>query len=104
MAYMRGEPYIWSDGEKLHIWSQSGNDGWSDMESLQGIAEASGVALNEQHADEFAVMRFAELVREGRLEATIERALQQWGSNFGASSLRELGNLLVKACASLPSN
>ena len=104
MAYMRGEPYIWTDGEKLHIWSKSGNDGWSDIEGLNGIAEASGVALDEQHADEFAVMRFAELVQEGKLQVTIERALQEWGSNFGASSLREIGSALVKACATLPSN
>jgi hypothetical protein len=101
---MRGEPYVWSDGEKLHIWSKSGNDGWSDMEGLHGVAEASGVALNEQHADEFAVMRFAELVCKGKLKATIERAIEQWGSNFGASSLRELGNALLEACETLPSN
>jgi hypothetical protein len=102
MAYMRGEPYIWSDGEKLHIWSKSGNDGWADMEGLHGIAEASGVALNEQHADEFAVMRFAELVHEGRLQVTIERALRQWGGNFGTTSLSALATALVEACASLP--
>ena len=62
MAYMKGEPYVWSDGDELHIWSKSGNDGWSENESLHGIAEASGVALDEKHADEFAVMRFAELI------------------------------------------
>ena len=102
MAYMRGEPYIWSDGEKLHIWSKSGNDGWSENESLHGINEASGVALDEQHADEFAVMRFAELIKKGLISSTIERAQQRWGGNFGASSLHELGDLITKACAALP--
>ena len=104
MAYLKGEPYVWSDGEKLHIWSINGNDGWSEIEGMYGIPEASGVALAEKHADEFAVMRFAELIKEGRLSSTIERTLQQWSGNYGACALQELGAVLTQACASLAPN
>lgn len=40
MAYLRGDPYVWSDGKRLHIWSNSPKDG----------DRISGVSVSE---DEF---------------------------------------------------
>jgi hypothetical protein len=28
MSYIRGDTYIWHDGENVHLWSADGNDGW----------------------------------------------------------------------------
>jgi hypothetical protein len=71
------------------------------MEAYANKPDASGVQLSESRADEFAVMRFAELVMLGHLPATVERALKAWGENFGGAALRKLGPALVQSCASL---
>jgi len=71
------------------------------MEEYANRPEASGVQLAETHADEFAVMRFAELVALGQLQATIERALSAWGENFGGAALRHLGPDLIPACGAI---
>lgn len=58
------------------------------MEAYQGNPNASGVQISEVAADEFAVMRFAELVKLGIVSETIDRALAH--GNFGGSALSEL--------------
>lgn len=30
MAYLRGDQYVWSDEERLHIWVADGYDGWGE--------------------------------------------------------------------------
>lgn len=90
MSYMRGETYIWSDGDHLHLWSRKGMDHWQTIEGYQGNPTASGVQIPEPLADEFAVMRFAELLRLGEAISAIERALSNWGGNFGCAALEHL--------------
>jgi len=96
MAYTRGDPYIWSDGERLHLWSDTGNDGWSEMEAYSENSSASGVAIQESKADEFAVMRFAEIVQSGELASVVARTLSLWGGNSGSNALGEIANELVE--------
>jgi hypothetical protein len=100
MSYTRGEPYIWSDGEQLHLWSESGMDGWPQMEAYAGKPKASGVQIPEVVADEFAVMRVAELLAMGNLPNVIERALGKWSGNFGCRALEAHSQQLLKAIAS----
>lgn len=88
MAYIKDRVHIWSDGEALHIWSENGMDDWQSMEAYAGKPNASGVQIPEDVADEFAVMRFAELVKLGRVQDVIVRALAH--GNFGGSSLQEM--------------
>ncbi len=95
MSYTRGETYIWSDGEKLHIWSESGLDDWQTNERFGEIENASGVCISESIADEFAVMRFAELLHSGAVADAVKRALQKWNGNFGCAALEELEESLV---------
>ena len=94
MAYTRGEIYIWSDGTHLHLWSESGMDDWPNMERYQGNPAASGVQIPDTVADEFAVMRFAELLASGDAAAAIERTLQNGSGNFGCASLERLASQL----------
>jgi hypothetical protein len=92
VAYIKGKTHIWSDGGRLHLWSETGLDNWQSMEAYQGKAEASGVQISEATADEFAVMRFAELIKLGTLNSVIRRALAH--GNFGGQALVELAPLL----------
>jgi hypothetical protein len=94
VAYIRGSTYIWSDGEHLHLWAEDGLDGWQSMEQFSGKPNASGVQIAEALVDQFAVMRFAELVKAGRVKSVMEVALAH--GNFGGAALAELAPLLVK--------
>ncbi len=96
MAYVRGSTYIWSDGEHLHLWADNGLDHWQSTE-YGDKPNASGVQIAETIADQFAVMRFAELVRTGKLDEAIDQAIAQ--GNFGSAALTEVAPLLKKLCA-----
>lgn len=90
MAYTKGSTCIWSDGDRLHVWCEEGLDHWQSIPAYGDKPDASGVHIPESVADEFAVMRFAELVKSGDVSAVIERALARWGGNFGCAALEEL--------------
>ncbi|WP_457425287.1 hypothetical protein [Roseateles sp. P5_E7] len=92
MAYIKGSTHIWSDGEKLHLWCVSGLDNWQSMEAYEGNPNASGVQISEAVADEFSVMRFAELVKLGKVQEVVRRALAH--GNFGGTALAELASVL----------
>jgi hypothetical protein len=87
VAYTRGETYIWSDGEHLHIWADTGMDDWAQMERYQDMPDASGVQISEPLADELAVMRFAELLASGDVADVVTRALTNWKGNSGCLAL-----------------
>lgn len=95
MAYLRGDQYVWDDGERLHIWVADGYDGWDesgwavdeDGQRRSDAMNASGVSIPMEIMDEYVVMRLAQLLREGKLHETIARAIED--QNFGANALRE---------------
>jgi hypothetical protein len=80
MSYFRGDPYIWSDRERLHLWTIAADD------TLGHDAYAAGVEIPEATMDQFAVMRFAELLELGIARKTIAEALDN--TNFGGDCLR----------------
>lgn len=86
MSYFRGDPYIWSDGEQLHLWTASAYVPFNDE------AYAAGVEIPEATMDQFAVMRFAELLELGIVEKTIADALEN--TNFGGDCLRRHASTL----------
>jgi hypothetical protein len=100
MAYTRGDHYVWSDGERLHLWARDGYDGWDDSVWHEGDSGGraeggpSGVAVPERLAEEVAVMLVAELVATGRLSAVVDRAIERWEGNFGCCALMEVGGRL----------
>jgi hypothetical protein len=92
MAYLRGDNYFWSDGEALHIWSAQGRDHWDSFvwaESFQNdpANTASGLKIPEEVINAFVMMRVAELVENGLVEASIQNALAIGKANFGCESL-----------------
>lgn len=111
MSYLRGDYYLWSDDRRVHFWAVDGEDYWADSgwgeRAMARHAEAGGeeaagpgpggVGLPHEIADEFAVMRLAELIQEGQVAATVERALARAAGNFGASALGELAPRIVAA-------
>jgi len=98
VSYTKGSTYIWSDGEQLHLWADEGLDDWKSMEQYADKPSASGVQIPEQVADQFAVMRFAELLKSGNAAAAVEQALSQCAGNFGCSALEELGPAIRRFC------
>ena len=95
MAYLRGDHYLWSDGDRLHIWARDGYDGWDEAGWHRGDSEnsrntASGVGIRQDVLDEYVVMRLAEMAAEGTVDAAIERVLDPsgQGGNFGGRTLR----------------
>jgi len=100
VSYTKGDTYIWSDGEFLHLWAEEGLDHWRTIEQYEGKPNASGVQVPESVADQFAVMRFAELLKLGEASASLEEALRQWAGNSGCHALEELAPVLRKFCAS----
>jgi len=106
MSYMRGDYYLWSDGEEvLHIWAADGYDGWD--EAIWAIDEegkrqedrekASGIGIPEKVMDEFVVMRLAQMVEENLVEDAIDRAIEHCGGNFGCTALSQAAEGLKAA-------
>lgn len=101
MSYMRGDIYIWADGTSVHFWARDGYDAWDEAgwhDSTQA-AEASGVALSQEVADEYVVMRMAEMLDEGCVGAAIEQALAKYSGNGGCRALAEHDGILREAAA-----
>jgi hypothetical protein len=95
MAYMRGDTYVWDDGENIHLWSSVGYDAWdrSNWNHAQLLehgaeSEASGLGLPWEVFDQIVVMRLAELIKSGSLDEVIDRAVEHHGGNFGCEALR----------------
>lgn len=65
MAYMRGEWYVWGDGENTHF-----ND----------------FSMPDELVDEFVAMRWAQMSEDEWLTAQ-RRAAENWGGNFGCIEL-----------------
>jgi hypothetical protein len=96
MAYMRGDHYIWTSESDLHIWSANGQDACSESIWYQSHKDAApaGVAIPQSVADEYVLMRFAEMLVEGLLPESIARTLNKWHDNFGCDSLASHRELL----------
>ncbi len=108
MAYFRGDDYIWSDGESLHLWSRDGADGWEtryedeNEQRLPGWENASGVAIREEIINQFVMMRLARLLVEETakdIENIIDQAVQV--ENYGADFLRRNAQTLKAAFRAL---
>ncbi len=106
MAYMRGDYYLWPDADQgLHIWVADGDDGWdqaiwavdTDGTRRADRVKAGGVCIPEPVMDEFVVMRLAQLIEEGGVEAVLERALSKWRGNFGCASLSKQAQAIREA-------
>jgi hypothetical protein len=92
---MRGDFYLWSNGERLHLWAADGYDRWDDSIWAEGVRKdreaggepASGVALPLDIVDELVVMRLAEMIDQKRFAEAIDRAVARYGGNSGCLSL-----------------
>jgi hypothetical protein len=102
MSYMRGDYYLWRDEERVHVWARDGYDFWDESvwngaQGDEGESEAlpSGVAIPLGIADEFAVMRTAQLLTEGQLEEVVKRTIEKWNGNGGCIALAGVAERLA---------
>jgi hypothetical protein len=113
MSYILGRQFVWLDATHLHIWSAEGYDGWDESSWAQGFEPPGdrrsaafglpgGVSLRQQVADEYVVMRMAELVATGELGAVMDRALANHGANSGCQALIQRASSLRAALAQVP--
>jgi hypothetical protein len=111
MAYIRGANYIWHDDERVHVWVADGLDNWQDSGWIEDVQSQSpgraadtgpsGVALSQDAADLYVVMRFAELVKQRRVREMVERAISAYGGNGGCLALHELAPALLHSVEKL---
>jgi hypothetical protein len=112
MAYMRGDYYIWTDSSDLHVWSSGGYDGWDrsnwhkqeggearSSHKKSGQVVASGVCIPQEVADEYVMMRLAEMIKEGIVDDVIDRTIDVDGrsDNFGSRTLLQYADRLKEA-------
>jgi hypothetical protein len=108
LSYMLGRQYVWVDATHVHIWSAEGYDGWDESTWTQGFeapsdrrsaafGRPSGVSVRQKVADEYVVMRMAELVATGEFSAAVDRALANHGGNKGCQALKEHASSLRAA-------
>ena len=97
MSYFRGDLYIWRDGsDDVHIWSEvrdPGNDTTTPLRTKQMIK------LSKEEFAQLAVMHFAELIEEGRLDSAIHNACKV--ENGGSYAIRSLGKEIVNRLRTL---
>ena len=101
MAYIRGDYYLWADDSSVHIWARDGYDNWDDSvwnESSRGNGESrpSGVALPFEVADEFVIMRIAQIMDARQLTSVINRTIKKWEGNGGCRALTQLSERLKR--------
>ncbi len=111
MSYMRGNNYLWSDGEYMHLWIADGYDGWDESGWNTGAndeprdfglgenSKPSGIKIPEKVLDEFVMMRFAQMLHEGVVAATIDRAIKH--GNIGGMMLKKNAAKLKLALSQL---
>jgi hypothetical protein len=95
MAYLRGETYIWSSEHHTHFWAAHGDDGWRESgwgehhlaAASQHELEPGGVMVRQDAVDAFVIMRFAEILRERRLDEALDAATKLGGTNAGCEAL-----------------
>jgi hypothetical protein len=92
MSYVRGDTYIWSDGERTHLWIADGYDHWdkavwSEGQNTDTDHRPSGVAVSENKLDEYVMMRLAELIEQRLVSDTIDRSLISGKGNGGCLAL-----------------
>lgn len=118
MSYMRGDTYIWHDGENVHLWVADGKDGWEQSVWYEGVAgkepkderggsqdvRAIGVMIPESVLDEFVVMRLAEMIQEGNAWEAVKRAISKWGGNGGCLALNRYAEQLEAIFAKFEDN
>jgi hypothetical protein len=118
MSYIRGDTYIWHDGENVHLWSADGKDGWDQSVWYTGVTgkepsgeeegdpdeKASGVMILESLLDEFVVMRLAEMIQERKAREAAKRAISEWSGNGGCLALDKCAEQLDAALARLEDN
>jgi hypothetical protein len=108
MSYMQGRVFLWSDDSHVHIWSAEGYDGWDESSWGQqfqapsgrqssAFGRPSGVSLRQKVADEYVVMRLAELVANGELTAVMDRALANHTESRGCEALANQASFLRAA-------
>lgn len=113
MSYILGRQYVWVDATHLHIWSAEGYDGWDESSWAKGFEPPTdrrsaafglpgGVSVRQKVADEYVVMRMAELVATGELGAVMDRALANHGANSGCKALVNHAPALRAALGKLP--
>ena len=104
MAYLRGDYYIWADGDdRLHIWARDGADGWEQSgwavdASGQRSADrvnAGGVSILHAVMDEYVMMRLAQLIESNAIGEVIDRAIRH--GNFGGQALAARGEAIRNA-------
>jgi hypothetical protein len=69
MAYTRGKYYIYED--------------------VSGKFFFDGVFIPKSIIDEFVVMRYSELEKEGKVKKMEKKAMKKWQGNFGCDALLE---------------
>lgn len=72
MAYHRVEPYVWDDGEYIHIWSSI-----DDQPSFK-----FGVRVDTRIFDEIVVKRLSDMIEEGRVPPAILWAVRKMGGKY----------------------
>jgi hypothetical protein len=105
MAYMRGDYYLWSDGDNLHVWVANGYDGWDeagwaldkDGKRSADRMNASGVSIPEKVMDALVMMRLAQMIDEGLVGEAIDRAVGEYGGNVGSTTLAKNAEQLKTA-------
>jgi hypothetical protein len=112
LSYILGRQYVWVDATHVHIWSAEGYDGWDESSWTKGFeapsdrrsaafGAPSGVSVRQKVADEYVVMRMAELVASGEIGTTMNRALANHAGNSGCQALVQHGPALRNALGQL---
>jgi hypothetical protein len=84
MSYMRGEPYIWTDGEYTYIWSNQESEGENDH-------YPSRVRIKNDQLEELAVMVISRMSLQ-EIEEAKNRAIQNNEGNSGCMVLMDERN------------
>jgi hypothetical protein len=86
MAYMRGDYYIWRGS----CYAAEGLDDPPDSrECIYFSTPDMSGSMDMDVFDDLVVMRYAQIVEQGRMREVKERAAQNYEGNFGCDALRK---------------
>lgn len=92
MSYMRGQYYVWSSANSVHIWIAQSDDSFGSIWAAN-FKEKTGVSMPHKIFDELVAMRWAEMTKSQKKQA-IKRSIKKWSDN-GGCDITKLKKLLT---------
>jgi hypothetical protein len=85
MSLRRGDIYVWSDDERVHLWVKNGAEA-AVLENPESYEFDGGIAMKQASFDEIVVMRLDRMTTK-QAQAARKRATRRFLHHFNSAAV-----------------